>query len=40
MSLMHVLGTTIDWEDNIMGKKFVFKNPNASSQCGCGKSFS
>ena len=40
MSLMHVLGTEIDWEDNIMGKKFIFKNPNAESQCGCGKSFS
>ena len=37
--LMMLLGTEIDWEDNIMGKRFVFKNPNADFTCGCGKSF-
>tara|TARA_A100001015_G_C14731167_1_gene609931 strand:- start:316 stop:651 length:336 start_codon:yes stop_codon:yes gene_type:complete len=39
-SLLHVIGTTISWEDNIMGQAFVFDNPNAVSRCGCGTSFS
>jgi len=39
-SLMHVLGTEIDWKDDIMGSYFRFNNPNASAQCGCGTSFS
>jgi iron-sulfur cluster assembly accessory protein len=39
-SLLHLLGTEIDWEDNFMGQKFIFKNPNAEISCGCGKSFS
>ena len=39
-SLLHLLGTEIDWEDNIMGQRFIFKNPNSTFQCGCGKSFS
>ena len=34
-----LLGTEIDWEDDIMGQRFVFQNPNSSFQCGCGKSF-
>ena len=33
-----LLGTEIDWEDDIMGQRFVFQNPS-SFQCGCGKSF-
>ena len=38
-SLFHVLGTKIDWEDDIMGKTFIFDNPVAASSCGCGTSF-
>lgn len=38
--LFILLGTEIDWEDDIMGQRFSFKNPNSSFQCGCGKSFS
>ena len=34
-----LLGTKIDWEDDIMGQRFVFENPNSQFQCGCGKSF-
>ena len=34
-----LLGTEIDWEDDIMGQRFVFQNPNSQFQCGCGKSF-
>ena len=37
--LFMLLGTEIDWEDNIMGKRFTFSNPNADFTCGCGKSF-
>lgn len=35
-----LLGTEIDWEDDIMGQRFIFNNPNSNFQCGCGKSFS
>jgi len=39
-SLLYLEGTSIDFKDEIMGRGFVFKNPNASSTCGCGSSFS
>ena len=39
-SLLHLLGTHIDWKEDIMESKFVFENPMAKSQCGCGTSFS
>jgi iron-sulfur cluster assembly accessory protein len=39
-SLMHVLGTRIDWVDTGLERKFVFENPMAVSHCGCGESFS
>jgi len=32
-------GTTIDFVTGLEGSGFVFNNPNASSSCGCGKSF-
>ena len=38
-SLMNILGTEIDWQENIMGKQFIFNNPNANVKCGCGSSF-
>ena len=38
-SLIHLLGTKIDWKKNIMGEAFHFENPNASSKCGCGTSY-
>ena len=38
-SLFHILGTEIDWKNDIMGNYFVFNNPTASSSCGCGTSF-
>ena len=38
-SLMHVIGVTIDYKNDIMGSGFEFENPNASGKCGCGKSF-
>jgi iron-sulfur cluster assembly protein len=39
-SYLYLNGTTIDFKDEIMGRGFVFNNPNASSSCGCGSSFS
>lgn len=39
-SVFHLLGTTIDWKKDIMGESFHFENPNATSKCGCGTSFS
>ena len=39
-SIMHLLGTHIDWKEDIMGQGFHFENPMAQSKCGCGTSFS
>lgn len=39
-SYLYLNGTTIDFKDEIMGRGFVFQNPNATSSCGCGSSFS
>jgi iron-sulfur cluster assembly protein len=39
-SLLYLNGVTIDFKDEIMGRGFVFQNPNATSSCGCGSSFS
>lgn len=39
-SLIYLDNTTIDFKDEIMGRGFVFSNPNATSSCGCGSSFS
>ena len=38
-SLLYLSGTTVDFKDEIMGRGFVFNNPNASTSCGCGSSF-
>ena len=40
-SLLYLSGTTIDFKDEgIAARGFVFQNPNATSSCGCGSSFS
>jgi iron-sulfur cluster assembly protein len=38
-SYLYLNGVEIDFRDEVMGRGFVFKNPNASSTCGCGSSF-
>src|SRR5918998_6389948 len=38
MSLMYVLGSEIDFVEDLTGSYFRVKNPNASSSCGCGTS--
>ena len=40
MSMQYLQGATIDYKEEIMGSQFVIKNPNDSSSCGCGSSFS
>ncbi|MEY5031706.1 MAG: hypothetical protein RL354_737 [Planctomycetota bacterium] len=39
-SYLYLNGTAIDYKDEIMGSGFVFNNPNSTSTCGCGSSFS
>ena len=39
-SRLYLDGVEIDFHDGLMGKGFVFNNPNASGTCGCGESFS
>lgn len=38
-SLLYLSGVTVDFKDELMGRGFVFNNPNATSSCGCGSSF-
>ena len=39
MSLQYLAGAEIDYTEGLEGAQFVIKNPNASSTCGCGSSF-
>ncbi|MNK07487.1 Iron-sulfur cluster insertion protein ErpA [compost metagenome] len=38
-SLLYILGMTLEYSGGLNGKGFVFNNPNASKNCGCGSSF-
>ncbi len=40
MSYPYLVGAKVDYEEGLQGSKFVIQNPNASSTCGCGSSFS
>ena len=40
MSLQDLIGAEIDYKDDLQGAQFVIKNPNATTTCGCGSSFS
>ena len=40
MSLQYLVGAEIDYKDDLQGAQFVIKNPNATTTCGCGSSFS
>ena len=40
MSFQYLVGAEIDYKEDLQGAQFVIKNPNASSTCGCGSSFS
>ena len=39
-SYLYLSGTEVDFQDGLMGRGFVFHNPNATGTCGCGSSFS
>lgn len=40
MSFQYLAGAEIDYQEGLEGAQFVIKNPNATSTCGCGSSFS
>ena len=39
-SVVFLKGSTLDYESGLMQQRFVWRNPNAKSSCGCGESFS
>lgn len=39
MSLQYLAGAEIDYTDGLQGSQFVIRNPNATTTCGCGSSF-
>ena len=40
MSIQYLMGAEIDYSEGLEGAQFVIRNPNASTTCGCGSSFS
>ncbi|MDR2196225.1 MAG: iron-sulfur cluster insertion protein ErpA [Gallionellaceae bacterium] len=40
MSFQYLVGAEIDYKEDLEGAQFVIKNPNATTTCGCGSSFS
>ncbi len=39
MSFPYLMGSTVDYLEDLQGSRFVVSNPNAKSTCGCGSSF-
>ena len=39
VSMMYVIGTSINWKEEVFGSQFEITNPSAKSGCGCGESF-
>lgn len=40
MSMQYLMGAEIDYTESLQGAQFVIRNPNATTTCGCGSSFS
>jgi len=40
MSIQYLMGAEIDFQEDLQGARFVIKNPNATTTCSCGSSFS
>ena len=40
MSYQYLLGAEVDYKEDLQGARFVVNNPNATTTCGCGSSFS
>ena len=38
-SVLYLIGSTMDWQEDDFAAGFVFENPNAKGACGCGESF-
>lgn len=38
-SVLYLIGSTMDWQEDDFTAGFVFNNPNAKGACGCGESF-
>ena len=38
-SILYLIGSTMDWQEDDFTAGFVFQNPNAKGTCGCGESF-
>ena len=38
-SILYLIGSTMDWQEDDFAAGFVFNNPNATGSCGCGESF-
>lgn len=38
-SVLYLIGSTMDWQEDDFTAGFVFSNPNAKGACGCGESF-
>jgi iron-sulfur cluster assembly protein len=38
-SVLYLIGSTMDWQEDDFAAGFVFANPNAKGACGCGESF-
>lgn len=39
MSVQYLMGAEIDYKEDLQGAQFIIRNPNASTTCGCGSSF-
>jgi iron-sulfur cluster insertion protein len=40
MSFQYLVGAEVDYKEGLQGSQFVINNPNATTTCGCGSSFS
>lgn len=40
MSVQYLMGAEIDYKEDLQGAQFIIRNPNATTTCGCGSSFS
>jgi iron-sulfur cluster assembly accessory protein len=38
-ALFSIIGSEMDWQEDKLSSRFIFKNPNIKEQCGCGESF-
>lgn len=40
MSMQYLMGAEVDYTEGLQGAQFIIRNPNATTTCGCGSSFS